>query len=263
MLQVQPDHGAVHRRSRQKGAAGNREQQPRRAVIPYGGADRPALAGARRGGDAFGGLLLHHDGQGGDGQGLLQQPHDDRRCDIVGEVGAYHHRHPGKMLLQQGGQLQLQHVAGHNGHIIEFRQRFRQNGRQAVVQLDGHHLFGPAGQLRGQHPKAGADLQYPHAGGGAAQLCHTGADGGVDDKILPQRAGKGKTVTAQQLFDDGRVGEGGHGSLLMGNKWRFQYIFFGGKKQPRPPAQRGIYYQYFTLSTEFSTHRGQYGRLFR
>lgn len=52
--------------------------------------------------------------------------------------------------------------------------------------------------------------------GGAAQLRHFGAYAGVDDKILPQRAGKGKPMALQQLLDDGGIGKCGHGGLLAG-----------------------------------------------
>ena len=52
--------------------------------------------------------------------------------------------------------------------------------------------------------------------GGTAQLRHFGAYAGVDDKILPQRAGKGKPMALQQLLDDSGIGKCGHGGLLAG-----------------------------------------------
>ncbi len=110
----------------------------------------------------------------------------------------------------------------------EFRQRFGQNGRQAVIQLDGHHLFGPAAQLRSKHPEARPDLQHPYPGGGAAQLRHAGADAGIDDEILAERMGKGKPVALQQLLDDGGVGESGHSGLL--NEKSTVSISFPAKK---------------------------------
>ena len=102
------------------------------------------------------------------------------------------------------------------GHILKFRQRLRQDGRQPVIQLDRHHLFRPAAQLCRQHAKARSDLQHPHTGGGTAQLRHFGAYARVDDKILSQRAGKGKPMALQQLLDDSRIGKCGHGGLLAG-----------------------------------------------
>ena len=187
---VQPDDGGVHLGSGKERTPRHVEKNLRLAVVPDGGADGARFPAAGPGADPPGGLLLDHDGDGADGQPVLQQLHQDGGGDVIGEIGTDHHLHPWELVPDQLVEIHLQHVLIDDGDIGIGGQGLVQDGKQAAVDLDADHLFPVLGQLGGEDADAGADFNHPHAGGGASQLGDAGADRGVDDKILPQGFGK-------------------------------------------------------------------------
>ena len=92
-------------------------------------------------------------------------------------------------------QVHLQHIAGHHLHIGAVCQGLGQHIRQAAIKLHGGYLTAHGGQLFGEHADARPDLQHAGTVVRFQCCCHTGAHGGVDQKVLPQRFGKSEAVT--------------------------------------------------------------------
>ena len=105
------------------------------------------------------------------------------------------------MLPHQGRQLLLHHVAPDQGEIGEVRHGLLQHRVQPPVQLHGHHLPGPLGQLPGQGADAGADLQHAgvlvRAAGGGNVPGHPA----LDEEVLAHGLGKVKAVALQKRLD--------------------------------------------------------------
>ena len=110
--------------------------------------------------------------------------------------------------------IYLQNILIDDLDVVKFGQCLIEDGQQAAIDLDADHLVGAAGKFGGQHPDAGADLDHSPAGLGIAHLSHTGTDRGVDQKVLPQALGKGKSVAGQDIPDDRDVGQVLHEKLL-------------------------------------------------
>ena len=151
--------------------------------------------------------------------GRLHQLRQYRGGDVVGEIGADNGGQPLKLLLRQSVQVQLHHVARHNLHIGIGCHGLRQNREKGLVQLHGHHLSGPTGQLRRQRPNAGADLQH------AAALVRPGGSGnvighlGVNQEILSHGFGKMESVPPQQLLN-GMIVTKVHGKPAFSYRWK-------------------------------------------
>ncbi len=156
-------------------------------------------AGCRGSGQTVGGLLLHHDGEVLDGQAVAQQLHDDGAGDVVGQVGADSHRHPGELLLDEGAEVYFQNILQYQLEVIHARHGLGQQGRQALVHLDGHHLGGVLGQLFGQHADAGADLQHAPALIDAAGVHDLGRQAGIDDEVLSKALESAKSYFSHRV----------------------------------------------------------------
>ena len=152
----------------------------------HGIAYRARLTRAGQGGKALGRLFLHHHGNVLQRQLVFQQLHHKGACDIIRQIGAHGHLHARKFLPDEGRKVQLQSVALHHADVGKARQRLGQQGGQAGVQLNGHHLARAQGKLFGQHANAGAYLQRAVCLVNSAGLYNFGAHAGVHNKILPQ-----------------------------------------------------------------------------
>ena len=121
------------------------------------------------------------------------------------------------MLPHQGRQLLLHHVAPDQGEIGEVRHGLLQHRPQPPVQLHGHHLPGPPGQLPGQGADAGADLQH------AGVLVRAAGGGNVpghpplNEEVLTHGLGKVKAVALQKRLNVIAIAKV-HIALLSDNK---------------------------------------------
>ncbi len=93
--------------------------------------------------NAVGHLPLHHDHELAEGNLALNQVHEDRGGDVVGQVG---HDLDGQIrvlkVLNLGLQVGLEDVLVDHGHIVKATQGVRQNRNQAVVNLKSQDLSG-------------------------------------------------------------------------------------------------------------------------
>ena len=120
--------------------------------------------------------------------------------DVIGQVGTDRHRHTGKLLRHQGGQVGFEHVLQDHLDVVKAGQRFFQHRRQALVHLDGHHLAGPLGDLLGQHPDAGADLQHAEAAVDAGGVHDFGrARRGLTIKFCPKPLERAKSYFSHRV----------------------------------------------------------------
>ena len=203
------------------------KQRAGRGVIMHRICDSARRAGAGRGGKAVRRLFLHHYRDMLDGQPLLQQLHDDRAGNIIGQVCTYGHTQARELVPDERRKVHLQHVALHDRHVFIFCQSFRQQRRQTLVHLHRHYFFCAPRQLLGQHPHAGADLQHAEVLVNPRRLGDLGADARVDDKILPEFLGERKAVRRAQRFDGGNIRQ--IHALPPLFSWR-------NKNAPRPPG---------------------------
>jgi len=128
------------------------------------------VGAAGLGGQALDHFLLQHEVHVGDRPGGLEQMHDQRRGDVVGQVTHHPQR---RAVATQGGEVEGQGIALVNHEIRVLEELHTQAGDQIAVELD--HLQGAAGsvdQRLGQRSLAGADLDQALAG--------TGVDGPHD-----------------------------------------------------------------------------------
>ena len=123
--------------------------------------ERGVVRRSGRGADAARDLLLHHDGHGGEAA-ALQQARQDRRRDIIRQVGTGGGRQAGEFRLHKGRKVHFHGVGKVDGEVVELAHGLRQHGAERRVQLDGRHTPGAEAQLLRQRAEAGADLQ--HAG---------------------------------------------------------------------------------------------------
>src|SRR5699024_9218676 len=122
--------------------------------------------------------------------------------------------------------------------IVKFRKGFVEDGQQAAVDLDADHLVGAAGKLGGQHSDAGANFDHSPTRLGIAHLRHTRTDGGIDQKVLPQTLGKGKSVAGKDIPNDRDVGQVFHEKLLSdGNSFGTNSFMASIIAQKSPPAE--------------------------
>ncbi|CAN3997747.1 Hydrolase, partial [Dysosmobacter welbionis] len=156
------DHGGGHLGSGEKLLRRHVEQQLRLHVVLEEQGEGAALRGALWGAQPPGYLPLDHHREGSKAGGL-HQLFQNGRGDVVGQVGADYRREALELLCRDGREVQFQHVPRHDLHIRIGGHGLRQHRQQGPVQLHGHHLPGPLGQLRRQGADARADLQHAAA----------------------------------------------------------------------------------------------------
>lgn len=121
------------------------------------------------------------------------------------------------MLPHQGRQVLLHHVPLHQGEIFAPGHGLLQHRPQPPVQLHGHHLPGPPGQLPGQGADARADLQHPgvlvRAAGGGNVPGHPP----LNEEVLAHGLGKVKAVALQKRLNVIAIAKV-HIALLSDNK---------------------------------------------
>ena len=109
--------------------------------------------------NAVGHLPLHHDHELAEGNLALNQAHEDRGGDVVGQVG---HDLDGQVrileILNLGLQVGLEDILIDHGHIVKATQGVRQNRNQTVVNLKGHDLGSTFCQKLGQGPDSRPNL---------------------------------------------------------------------------------------------------------
>ena len=101
----------------------------------------------------------------------------------------------------------FQNVLQYQLEVLHARHGLGQQGRQALVHLDGHHLGSALGQLLGQHADAGADLQHAPALIDAAGVHDLGRQARIDDEVLSKALGEREIVFFAQAADNGEVGQ--------------------------------------------------------
>ena len=208
---VHAHHGAGDLGGRVKAARRSGEHQPGGGVVVHCTADGTGSPGAGHGGQTVGCFLLHHHGQALDGQAVAQQLHDDGAGDVIGQVGAHGHRHARELCRNEGFQVHLQHVLQHQLEVVHPGHGLGQQRRQALVHLNGHHLFG-------QHTDAGADLDDAVALVHPTGIHDLGGDARIDDEVLSKALGERKIVFFAQGTDHGNVGQFGHGGHPFSEK---------------------------------------------
>ena len=167
---------------------------------------------AGSGADALGDLLLHHDGDRGEGL-RLQELRQHRRRDIVGQIRTGKRPQPGKPLPRQRGQIQLQGVGKEELQILKRADRPVQNRTQTPVDLHRDDLAGPEAELLGQGAEARADLQYAGGRIRAGFLRNAAGNPVGDQKVLAFGLGEVKAGLLQQSLHGMDVTEIQHGTL--------------------------------------------------
>ncbi len=161
------------------------------ALHPH--AQVPIVLGPGLGGQPVGQLFLDGDGHGLRRGGLGQQVTDQRRGDVVGQIGHQLEMSCGARLplLVHSVQNSLvdrvlvpQGILAQHGDIFAARQLFRRHLKQMAIQFDRHHRRRSAGQHAGHPSRAGTDFQNHVLGGDRGRLDQQPEQVQVDQKIL-------------------------------------------------------------------------------
>ena len=145
-------------------------------------------------------LLLHHHRNAVQGNLPLKKSHDDRRRNIVRQIG-HHLDGPSAVFLPgQRGYIHLQYILADHVYIIIFCQRVLQNRNQIAVDLHRCDLSGSLGQILGHGADTRPDLQHKiflgNAGGPYDLLQYPR----INQKILAEFLLKMKTVLLQNGY---------------------------------------------------------------
>ena len=147
-----------------------------------GGGHGAVFGGVGRGAEALCHVVLHHHDERLRLFRALDELHDERRGDVVGQV----RRHRiGRERFFQLRKVNAQKVAEYKAHVRAVLQRFRKHGAQFFVDLVGEHLLRPRRKRARERARARADLQS-----GPARNARVLGDGGeqvfVGDEVLPE-----------------------------------------------------------------------------
>ena len=135
----------------------------------------------------------YHNGDMPKRQTALQQFHQNRRGDIVGQVGAHRNAALGKRGGEQSREVGLHHVLVHHLRVVKLVERVRQHRQKAAVDLEGDHPPVAGAKFARQRTDAGADLQHRVVRAFRAGVGNAPDHAGVGEKVLPELLAKAQT----------------------------------------------------------------------
>ena len=192
------DHRAGHLGRRREGLAGDVEQRPHLAT-PLGDYRQAAVGwGARRRRQTVHHLFLEHQGETVERLGLAKPFNQQRRRNVVGQVGHHAARRfpqPCQINLQGVGGQDLQAAVGDGGDLGQCR-------HGPLVPFDGDHPRGAGLQQRpGKTAGAGADLDGGSLVKGAGGTGDAGRQVEIEKEMLAQGFAGGKTMGGDDLTE--------------------------------------------------------------
>ena len=158
---------------------------------------------ARFGYHAFGHFLLDHDDDALDGKLLFQELHDDRRRDIVGQIGTDREG----LVIHDFFDVDAQDVAVDDAHVVIVFQGLVEDGQQMVVQFDSRDGCARFGQGLGQGADARPDFQDRIALPDFGSVGNVVDDGVTDEEILAQLLIHAQAKAFDDVADDVGIGQ--------------------------------------------------------
>jgi len=131
----------------------------------------------------------------------IKQQHEDRGCNIIGEVCTYRDTHTCKMLCKQCLQIRFHDVSLDHGYVVIVGKCFLQDADQRMVDLDSNDLCIHFTKILCHGADPGPDLQDRILRRGTAFLGNTLWDCGIDQKVLTEFFLKGNTMGRHEALD--------------------------------------------------------------
>ena len=177
----EPDDGRVDLGGRRECPRCDLEENLRVHGVLHG--EREGAVVLRSGGrrDPVGHLLLEHEHEPGEARALLDEPHEDRHGDIVGEV-----RHGGRS-GREAVKRKRQCVAADEMNIRQPPQIGLERRDEPAVEFDGEDSAGGAGDVPRQISPPGTDLEDRVAGREPGRIDDLPEDVRVREKVLAER----------------------------------------------------------------------------
>ena len=152
---------------------------------------------------AFGHFLLDHDDDALDRQLLFQQLHDNRRRNIVWQIGTDREG----LVIHDFFDIDAQDIAVNDAHVIIVFQRLVEDGQQMIVQFDSRHSRSRFSQGLGQRADTRPDFQDRVAFTDAGCVGNIVDDGVADEEILAQLLIHAQAKAFDDVADDVGIGQ--------------------------------------------------------
>ena len=159
---------------------------------------------------------LHHHDKLTKRNSALNQMHENRRRNVVGQVCYYLDRQIRIFkLCHVLSQINLENILIDHGHIVKIAQSIRQNRHQTIINLKSHDLGGTFRQKFCQRPNTRPNLDDIDLFVNLSRIHNLLEDVGISQEILTERFFKGETVTLQN----------GTGHTMVCNSHLFSFLF--------------------------------------
>jgi len=188
--------GGSHLGSRTKRAGRNTQDDFRAGIKLSEDGKVGVLPTAGAGGQAGGHFELDDDVDGLDAAGVLEQPVEDGRGNVVGKIAV----HAEAVVPEEAWEVQGEHISGNDFDVRPKPREVAETRHKPRVQLDGHHATRTGGEQRGHLTVPRADFQ-PRFIGSACGRIRSQTDGPCDARA-PARI---QEMLSQALASHGEV----------------------------------------------------------